>query len=53
MVVQHIKDFIETLHNSKFGFKIVMANSLMQGNKTEQGLLRALDILEKLSVEIV
>jgi len=46
-------DFIKTLQNSKYGFQIILADSNMQGNQTENSILQALDSLESLSVELV
>ena len=46
-------DFIETLHNSSYGFQIILFDSNMQGNQTENSILQALDTLEKLSVELI
>ena len=46
-------DFIKTLQNSNYGFKIILADANMQGNKTEFSVLQALDLLKSLNVEIV
>ena len=46
-------DFIKTLQNSKYGFKIILADANMQGNQTQDLILRALEVLENLNVELV
>lgn len=46
-------DFIKTLQNSPFGFKIFLADSNMQGNQTESSILQALGVLESLNLELV
>ena len=46
-------DFIKTLISSKFGFKIYIADAIVQGKHSEQSILFALNTLEKLDVEIV
>jgi exodeoxyribonuclease VII large subunit len=46
-------DFIKTLNHSCFGFKIYTADASVQGNQTEPSVLRALDALERLNVDIV
>jgi len=46
-------DFIQTLSTSGFGFKIHMADAMMQGDQTEKSVLRAIDVLQKLSVELI
>jgi exodeoxyribonuclease VII large subunit len=46
-------DFIKTLHNSNYGFEIILSDSNMQGNQTENSILQAIDLLEKLSVELI
>ena len=46
-------DFINTLEQSNFGFRIYLADSMVQGNKTEQSILHALETLELLDLELV
>jgi exodeoxyribonuclease VII large subunit len=47
------KDFINTLKQSNFGFRVYLADSMVQGNKTEQSVLQALETLEILDLELV
>lgn len=46
-------DFIKTLKASPFGYKIFTADAVMQGQKTENTVLKAMCALEKLEVELV
>jgi exodeoxyribonuclease VII large subunit len=46
-------DFLQTLTTSIFGFKIYVADAIVQGKQSEQSILSALNILEKLDVEII
>ena len=46
-------DFINTLEQSNFGFRVYLADSMVQGNKTEQSVLHALETLELLDLELV
>lgn len=46
-------DFIQTLTTSTFGFKVQMADAMMQGEQTEKSVLRAMDALCKLGVELI
>ena len=46
-------DFLKTLTSSIFGFKIYIADAMVQGKQSEQSILFALNTLEKLDVEIV
>jgi exodeoxyribonuclease VII large subunit len=46
-------DFIETLTMSGYGFKIHVADAMMQGDQTERSVLKALDALSKLNVELI
>jgi exodeoxyribonuclease VII large subunit len=46
-------DFINTLKQSNFGFRVYLADSMVQGNKTEQSVLHALETLEILDLELV
>ena len=46
-------DFINTLEQSNFGFRIYLADSMVQGNKTEQSVMHALETLELLDLELV
>jgi exodeoxyribonuclease VII large subunit len=45
--------FITTLKQSNFGFQVYLADSMVQGNKTEQSVLHALETLEILDLELV
>jgi len=46
-------DFVKTLQNSKFKFEVFTADSNMQGPQTEDSVVRALNALEKLNIELV
>jgi exodeoxyribonuclease VII large subunit len=46
-------DFVKTLRQSGFGFKIYLADSIVQGNQTEQSILHSLTSLEALEVDLV
>jgi exodeoxyribonuclease VII large subunit len=46
-------DFIKTLTVPAFGFRILVADALMQGAQTEGSILRALDALERLGPDLV
>lgn len=46
-------DFLKTLNTSRFGFKIFLTDSMVQGNQTEAAIIRALDTLEKLDIDLV
>jgi len=46
-------DFINTLKQSNFGFRVYLADSMVQGNKTEESVLHALETLEILDLELV
>ena len=46
-------DFIQTLTTSGFGFKVHMADAMVQGDQTEKSVLRAMDALCKLDVELI
>jgi exodeoxyribonuclease VII large subunit len=46
-------DFIKTLRQSAFGFRVYLADSVVQGNQTEQSIINAMGILEKLKLELV
>ncbi|MDA8140719.1 MAG: exodeoxyribonuclease VII large subunit [Desulfobacteraceae bacterium] len=46
-------DFVQTLSLSGFGFKIYLADALVQGDRTEESVLRALATLERLPVDLV
>ncbi len=46
-------DFINTLEQSNFGFRVYLADSMVQGNKAEQSILHALETLEILDLELV
>jgi exodeoxyribonuclease VII large subunit len=46
-------DFIQTLTASGYGFKVYLADAMMQGDQTERSVLRGLDALARLDVELV
>ena len=46
-------DVLKTLNSTPFGFKIYVADTTVQGDRTEKSVLKALDVLEKLHVELV
>lgn len=46
-------DFINTLKQSNFGFKIYLADALVQGDQTECSVINALTTIEKLDLELV
>ena len=46
-------DILKTFSASIFGFKIYLADSTVQGFQTEKSVLHALEILEKLNVELI
>ena len=46
-------DILKTFSASTFGFKIYLADSTVQGFQTEKSVLHALEILEKLNVELI
>lgn len=46
-------DFIQTLTVSGYGFNIFLADAMMQGEQTEKSVLRAMDTLCKLKVELI
>lgn len=46
-------DFIKTLTDSKFGFRVYLADAMMQGDQTEKSVSRALDTLSQLKVELI
>jgi len=46
-------DFLKTLTSSLFGFKIYVADAIVQGKQAEESILYALNALEKLDPEIV
>jgi exodeoxyribonuclease VII large subunit len=46
-------DIIKTFSASIFGFQILLADSTVQGLQVELSVLKALDVLEKLNVELV
>jgi len=46
-------DFIKTLKTSPFGFKIYLADAMVQGLQAETSVLHALDALERLNLELV
>ncbi|MEI6262311.1 MAG: exodeoxyribonuclease VII large subunit [Deltaproteobacteria bacterium] len=46
-------DILKTFQTSSFGFKIYLADAIVQGNQAERCVLKALDALEKLQVDLV
>ena len=46
-------DVLKTLNSTPFGFKIYVADTTVQGDRTEKSVLKALEVLEKLDVELV
>jgi exodeoxyribonuclease VII large subunit len=46
-------DLIKTLRDSGYGFTVLLADALMQGDKAEASLLRALDTLAALKPDLV
>ena len=46
-------DFIKTLRQSQFGFRIFLADAVVQGNQAEASVISALTALEKLDLELV
>jgi exodeoxyribonuclease VII large subunit len=48
-----VSDFIKTLRQSGFGFQVYLADSIVQGNQTQQSILDALSTLEKLHLELI
>ena len=46
-------DFIKTLRQSGFGFRIYLADAIVQGNQAEISVINALAALEKLALELV
>ncbi|BCS51769.1 exodeoxyribonuclease VII large subunit [Geobacter sp. SVR] len=46
-------DFIQTLTTSGYGFKICLADAMVQGDQTEKSVLRALDTIARLDVDLV
>ena len=46
-------DFIKTLADSKFAFKVYLADSMMQGDQAEKSIIFALDVLCQLKVELI
>lgn len=46
-------DFIKTLVASGYGFQVYLADAMMQGNQTEQSVLRAIEALCRSKVELI
>jgi len=46
-------DILKTFSASGFGFKIYLADSIVQGLQTERSVLKALDALEKQNLDLV
>jgi exodeoxyribonuclease VII large subunit len=46
-------DILKTFETASFGFKIYLADAIVQGNQAERCVLKALDALEKLQVDLV
>lgn len=46
-------DIVKTLRDSGYGFRLLLADALMQGEKAEASILRAIDALEALAPDLV
>ena len=46
-------DILKTFSSSGFGFKVLLADSTVQGGKTEESVLTALDVLEKTNIDLL
>ena len=46
-------DFVQTLTMSGYGFKVYLADAMMQGDQTEKSVLRAMDALCKRGVDLI
>jgi len=46
-------DFLKTLTLPAFGFRILLADALMQGGQTESSVVRALEALERLRPDLI
>ena len=46
-------DFIATLTSSTFGFRVFLADSVVQGEQAEGSIMHALETLEQLGIELV
>ncbi|NQT71803.1 MAG: exodeoxyribonuclease VII large subunit [Chloroflexi bacterium] len=46
-------DFLTTLKASGYGYRIHLADAMMQGEKVEHSIVKALDVLESANVELV
>jgi exodeoxyribonuclease VII large subunit len=46
-------DVVKTLRDSGYGFRVLLADALMQGEKAEHSILRAIDALEALAPDLV
>ncbi len=46
-------DFVLTLTRSPFGFRLLIADAVMQGAQTEKSILRALTCLESIDVDLM
>ena len=46
-------DVLKTLSSSGFGFKVLLADSTVQGGKTEESVLAALNVLEKTNIDLL
>ena len=46
-------DFVSTLEASGFGFTIFSANAIVQGRQTEKDVIRALEVLVRLRVDVI
>jgi exodeoxyribonuclease VII large subunit len=47
------EDFVGTLMRSPYGFRVCLADSVVQGAATERALLDALDVVERIPVDLV
>lgn len=46
-------DVLKTLSSTPYGFKIYVADTNVQGNRTEESVIKALNTLEQLDIELV
>jgi exodeoxyribonuclease VII large subunit len=46
-------DFVQTLTRSDYGFRLLLADANMQGMQTEGSVIEALEVLEKLTPDLV
>ena len=46
-------DFIQTLTSSGYGFKVYLTDAMVQGDQTEKSVLRALETLTRLDLDLI